>query len=114
VKKNQVINYGLDGKYEPHCDYFESEIQDVTVNPSSRGGPRVMTVIMYLNEVGQGGTTYFPHQNRHISPQKGSALYFSYGNSKGQLDPSTLQLLLMSPRFAPLGTARKHPRRHQE
>jgi prolyl 4-hydroxylase len=54
------------------------------------GGQRVSTMVMYLNEVEEGGTTIFPEIGLEVVPKKGSAVYFEYTNSQNQLDRLTL------------------------
>jgi prolyl 4-hydroxylase len=56
----------------------------------AHGGQRVATLIIYLNNVAQGGETIFPEINLKITPIQGNALYFAYTNSKNQVDPLTL------------------------
>jgi len=85
----QVLHYHPGGEYRPHFDYFPP------ANPGSMqhtrtGGQRVATLIMYLNDVEAGGATIFPDVGIDVTPRRGSAVYFSYCNSKGQLDPATL------------------------
>ena len=43
-------------------------------------------MLIYLNEVLGGGETVFPKVGVSIVPKKGSAVYFHYGNSQGQVD----------------------------
>ncbi len=85
----QILRYGVGGEYQPHFDYF------VPSDPGSQahlehGGQRVSTLVMYLNDVGAGGETVFPALNLSVVPKKGSAVYFEYCNSLGQVDPQTL------------------------
>ena len=85
----QVLFYKMTGQYKPHYDFFAEE----TVKRQSyqdQGGQRVLTVIMYLNDVDSGGETIFPDINLSVTPKKGSVIYFSYLNSLGQTDESTL------------------------
>ena len=84
----QILNYANGGEYRPHFDYFPDK--DGGRVHTAKGGQRIITVIMYLNDVAAGGATIFPSINLNIYPKKGSALYFSYFNSKGQVDPATL------------------------
>jgi putative prolyl 4-hydroxylase alpha subunit len=50
------------------------------------GGQRIGTVVMYLNDVPEGGETAFPDIGFSAKPIKGSAVYFEYQNADGQLD----------------------------
>lgn len=84
----QILNYAGGGEYRPHFDYFPDNTGGRV--HTAHGGQRIMTVIMYLNDVKAGGATVLPDINLSVYPKKGSALYFSYFNSKGQVDPSTL------------------------
>lgn len=81
----QVLNYGIGEEYKRHFDYFPSN----KVDPA-KGGQRVGTFLMYLNDVESGGETVFPKAGVSIVPKKGSAVYFQYGNSKGQVDKMSL------------------------
>ncbi len=84
----QILNYAGGGEYKPHFDYFPDNTGGRV--HTAKGGQRIITVIMYLNDVKAGGATVLPEINLNIYPKKGSALYFSYFNSVGQVDPSTL------------------------
>lgn len=84
----QILNYAGGGEYRPHFDYFPDNAGGRV--HTAHGGQRIMTVIMYLNDVKAGGATILPDINLSVYPKKGSALYFSYFNSKGQVDPTTL------------------------
>jgi prolyl 4-hydroxylase len=84
-----ILRYGMGGEYRPHYDYFPEE-QAGSRHHMLRGGQRVATIILYLNEVEQGGDTTFPDVGLCIHPRRGSALYFEYVNAHGQTDPKTL------------------------
>ena len=85
----QVLNYSIGAEYVPHFDFFP---KDTTGGKRhlGRGGQRVATVIMYLNDVESGGETVFPTIGLDILPRRGQALYFSYLNTLGQTDSKTL------------------------
>lgn len=53
---------------------------------ADKGGQRVGTFLIYLNDVAEGGETVFPKVGLSIVPKKGSAIYFHYANEQGQLD----------------------------
>jgi prolyl 4-hydroxylase len=84
----QILNYIGGGEYRPHFDYFPDNAGGRV--HTAKGGQRIITVIMYLNDVKAGGATVLPDINLSVYPKKGSALYFSYFNTAGQVDPSTL------------------------
>jgi len=85
----QILHYGIGGEYKPHFDYFPPEDPGSQVQMTI-GGQRVSTMVMYLNEVEEGGTTIFPEIGLEVVPKKGSAVYFEYTNSRTQLDRLTL------------------------
>lgn len=85
----QILNYKIGGEYKPHFDYF-SPNESGSAPHLARGGQRVSTLVMYLNDVEEGGETLFPTIGFAVTPKKGSAVYFEYCNSKGQVDPLTL------------------------
>lgn len=77
----QVLNYQVGDEYKAHFDYFPPHrIQD------DKGGQRVGTLLIYLNDVEAGGETVFPKVGAAIVPKKGSAVYFHYTNRFGQVD----------------------------
>jgi prolyl 4-hydroxylase len=85
----QVLHYGTGGEYKPHFDYFPPDEPGSHVQMTI-GGQRVSTLVMYLNDVEDGGTTIFPDVGLEVVPKKGSAVYFEYTNSQNQLDRLTL------------------------
>lgn len=77
----QVLNYEIGEEYKAHFDYYPpNKIQE------DKGGQRVATLLLYLNDVEAGGETVFPKVGASIVPKKGSAVYFHYWNSHGQVD----------------------------
>ncbi|HTN66102.1 MAG TPA: 2OG-Fe(II) oxygenase [Burkholderiaceae bacterium] len=84
----QILNYQVGGEYKPHYDYFPPE-QPGSAAHIANGGQRVATLIVYLNQVEEGGGTVFPELGLSVAPAPGSAVYFAYCNSKDQIDPLT-------------------------
>ncbi|MEZ5663612.1 MAG: 2OG-Fe(II) oxygenase [Burkholderiaceae bacterium] len=73
----QVLNYRPGAEYKPHYDYFDPE-EPGTPTILKRGGQRVGTIVMYLNQPEQGGATTFPDVGLEVAPVKGNAVFFSY------------------------------------
>ncbi|MEZ5607243.1 MAG: 2OG-Fe(II) oxygenase [Burkholderiaceae bacterium] len=73
----QVLRYVPGTEYKPHYDYFDPE-QPGTATLLQRGGQRVGTVVIYLNEPRQGGATTFPDVGLQVAPKRGNAVFFSY------------------------------------
>lgn len=85
----QILHYVKGAEYRPHYDFFAPE------NPGSavhmrQGGQRVATLVMYLNNVEAGGETIFPEIDFSVAPRKGSAVFFAYCDTAGNLDRFTL------------------------
>ena len=73
----QILNYLPGAEYQPHHDYFDPD------KPGSaallrRGGQRLGTLVIYLNDVPAGGGTYFPQSKLRIQPRQGNAVFFAY------------------------------------
>jgi prolyl 4-hydroxylase len=85
----QVLRYGPGGHSAPHFDFL---IPSNTANEASleRSGQRTSTLIVYLNDVPQGGATAFPAIGLSVTPRRGNAVYFEYANSHQQLDGKSL------------------------
>jgi len=85
----QILHYRPGGEYKAHYDYFPYDVAG-SQRHLATGGQRVSTLVMYLNDVEQGGETTFPEVGVSVVPKKGSAVYFEYCNSKSQVDKLTL------------------------
>ncbi|MTH54726.1 2OG-Fe(II) oxygenase [Bacillus mangrovi] len=75
-----ILNYKPGQEYKAHFDYFKKE----------NSNPRICTLVMYLNDVEEGGETYFPHLKFSVLPQKGTAVYFEYFYQDPALNELTL------------------------
>lgn len=78
-----ILNYQPGQEYKEHLDYFSS-----TSVASSNN--RIATLVIYLNDVEEGGSTFFPKLNFSTSPQKGMAVYFEYFYNDQMLNELTL------------------------
>jgi prolyl 4-hydroxylase len=85
----QVLRYGPGGHSAPHFDFL---LPSNTANEESlaRSGQRMSTLIIYLNDVLEGGATVFPEIGLSVTPRRGHAVYFEYANSRQQLDGRSL------------------------
>ncbi|KIL45412.1 2OG-Fe(II) oxygenase [Jeotgalibacillus soli] len=79
----QILKYAPSQEYKAHFDFF-SKISNTSKNN------RISTLIMYLNDVEQGGETIFPKLNFSVSPQKGMAVYFEYFYTDTNVNELTL------------------------
>ena len=79
----QILKYTPGQEYKAHYDFFSSTSKIANNN-------RISTLIMYLNDVEQGGETFFPKLNLSVTPQKGMAVYFEYFYNDEDLNKLTL------------------------
>ncbi|MCM3745388.1 2OG-Fe(II) oxygenase [Sporosarcina luteola] len=75
----QILQYAPGQQYKAHHDFFKTADNN-----------RISTLVMYLNDVEQGGETYFPKLNFSVSPKKGMAVYFEYFYNDQDLNELTL------------------------
>jgi len=76
-----------------HYDAFNLDEEDGR-RFASNGGQRTTTVLVYLNDVAQGGATSFPNLNLQIQPRQGMALVFFPATLQGVLDRQALHAAL--------------------
>ncbi|MGM1048906.1 MAG: 2OG-Fe(II) oxygenase [Bacillota bacterium] len=79
----QVMLYTPGQEYKPHYDFFAETSRASTNN-------RISTLVIYLNDVEEGGETAFPMLNLSVFPNKGMAVYFEYFYSNHRLNELTL------------------------
>jgi prolyl 4-hydroxylase len=89
----QVGRYLPSQQYLQHFDAFDLSSEDgqrFAVN----GGQRTVTVLVYLNDVLQGGGTRFPALNLEVQPRQGMAIVFFPATVDGLLDKLALHAAL--------------------
>lgn len=72
LEQIQFLSYENGQKYNPHYDAFELDCDKHLKN----GGQRMVTALIYLNEVEEGGETEFPNLNIKSTPKLGKLLVF--------------------------------------
>ena len=85
----QILRYRPGGEYRPHFDFFPPADPGSAAHMAI-GGQRVATLVMYLNDVEQGGATAFPDVGLSVLPRQGCAVYFAYTGPFSQVDPLSL------------------------
>ena len=85
----QVGRYYPTQQYLQHFDAFDLSNEDGR-RFASNGGQRTVTVLVYLNDVLQGGATSFPALNLDVQPRQGMALVFFPATVDGLLDKMAL------------------------
>lgn len=78
-----ILNYKPGQEYKEHFDYFAE------TSPSASNN-RICTFVLYLNDVEDGGETYFPKLGLKVYPKKGMAVYFEYFYNDKTLNELTL------------------------
>lgn len=73
----QILRYSPGAQYRPHYDYFDPG-EPGTPTILRRGGQRVGTLVMYLQEPERGGATTFPDIGLAVAPVRGTGVFFSY------------------------------------
>ena len=89
----QVGRYLPSQQYLQHFDAFDIGNEDGR-RFASNGGQRIVTVLVYLNDVPRGGATSFPNLNLVVQPRRGMALIFFPSTLDGLLDKMALHAAL--------------------
>lgn len=72
----QVLEYKVDTKFDAHCDSYPKDGSIKSKYCLSFGGQRIVTCLMYLNDVEEGGETEFTILKKTIVPKKGKIVLF--------------------------------------
>lgn len=76
----QVLRYMPGQEYKAHNDYFDTSTEGGQAHVGGAGN-RIGTLLIYLSDVYEGGSTFFPETDLHVMPKVGSAVYFGYPQS---------------------------------
>ncbi|MEA3011219.1 MAG: prolyl 4-hydroxylase [Sphingomonadales bacterium] len=74
----QVLRYRPGGEYKPHFDAIPGF-----------ANPRVMTLLVWLNEDYEGGETHFPTPGLKLKGRAGDAILFGNTGTDGRRDPAS-------------------------
>ena len=85
----QITKYVKGQYFKEHYDHFIANTESGVIN-LKRGGQRIGTVLMYLNEPQSGGATNFKKLGFKVKPKTGSTLIFCPATLDGRYDPLTL------------------------
>ena len=72
----QIIHYGPGAEYRAHFDAFDAGTQRGERNMKN-AGQRIATVLCYLNDVTEGGGTYFPKLDVRVRARAGRLVVFA-------------------------------------
>ncbi|UZK67040.1 prolyl hydroxylase family protein [Sphingomonas sp. M1-B02] len=66
----QGQRYAVDQQFRAHCDYFHEQ-SEYWAKMKETGGQRTWTAMAYLNQVEEGGATWFPRAGMRFKPKRG-------------------------------------------
>ena len=70
--------YSPDQEYKPHVDFFTPGTDEFDKYANDElGGQRTWSVLIYLNDVEEGGATEFVHSNLTIKPKRGKLVFWN-------------------------------------
>jgi prolyl 4-hydroxylase len=79
-----LVKYEVGGEYKEHQDWFHPS-QDYYRKEMERGGQRIKTALVYLNDDFSGGDTTFPKIGMRITPKKGKLVVWDNVTAEGEL-----------------------------
>lgn len=82
----QGQRYAPGQQFRAHYDWF-NEAQDYWPAMKASGGQRTWTAMIYLNDVEEGGATWFPQAGVRVAPKRG--LLLAWNNMKPDGSPNT-------------------------
>jgi prolyl 4-hydroxylase len=85
----QGQRYAPGQQFRAHCDWF-NEDQPYWPAMQKCGGQRTWTAMIYLNEVEEGGSTWFPLAGLRVNPKQGLLLAWNNMNPDGSPNDQTL------------------------
>ena len=71
----QVLHYADNQEYQAHLDTFDPNNKEYD-HYLKNGGQRIVTALVYLNNVEKGGETSFPTLDRTVIPEQGKIVVF--------------------------------------
>lgn len=72
----QIIYYDTNGEYRNHYDAWKFDKSEKSKRCLLYGGQRMVTALVYLNDVEEGGSTKFTKLNISVEAKKGRILVF--------------------------------------
>ena len=85
----QGQRYDIGQQFRAHHDYFH-DTEKYWADMVRCGGQRTWTAMVYLNDVPDGGATWFPKAGIRVTPQRG--LLLAWNNMKADGSPNELTL----------------------
>jgi prolyl 4-hydroxylase len=85
----QGQRYAVNQQFRAHCDYFH-ESSDYWPKMQETGGQRTWTAMAYLNDVPEGGATWFPRAGIRFKPRRGLLVIWNNMTPDGTPNYDTL------------------------
>jgi prolyl 4-hydroxylase len=85
----QGQRYAVGQQFKPHHDFFHTT-EAYWADQEKQGGQRTWTAMIFLNDVEQGGQTYFPQANVRVTPRAGNLLAWNNLDAYGQPNHNSL------------------------
>jgi len=89
MEATAILHYTPGQKFEPHHDFLDTSIPGYA-KAVARGGQRVLTFLLCLNDEYEGGETDFPMIGKRYKGHKGNAVFFWNVEPDGTPDKRTL------------------------
>jgi prolyl 4-hydroxylase len=89
MEGNHIVQYNVGGYYKTHHDFFHLNT-DYIDSELKRGGQRIYTALIYLNDDFEGGETEFPKLNLVVKPEKNKLVIWKNLKDNGDLDMDSL------------------------
>lgn len=85
----QAQKYSPGQYYKEHCDYFYPSRKEYKTYTEWMG-QRTWTFMVYLNDVEEGGETYFKRLKLNVKPEQGKAIFWNNLYRNGTPNPKTI------------------------
>lgn len=85
----QGQRYAVGQQFKAHHDYFHRD-QAYFDRVTRDGGQRTWTAMIYLNDVTEGGATWFPQAGFRVEPRRGLMLVWNNMDADGEPHPDTI------------------------
>jgi prolyl 4-hydroxylase len=89
MEGTHIVKYEIGGEYKVHHDFFHPN-ESYFPNEMKRGGQRLKTALVYLNDEFTGGETEFPKMSIKVKPKKGKLVLWDNTNPDGSPDYESL------------------------
>lgn len=90
MEGTHIVKYEVGGEYKVHHDFFHPGESYYEKEVTKRGGQRIKTALVYLNDEFTGGETEFTRIDIKILPKRGKLVVWDNLNSDRSLDYTSI------------------------